>query len=62
MRMGISGFEASFLVGVDAIRAAHGSRLATLAGRRLSGFAVARFVEVGDWFPDCPVVLEFGGV
>jgi hypothetical protein len=60
--MGISGFEPSFLVGIDAIRAAHGSRLAALAGRRLTGFAVARFVEDGDWFADCPVILEFEGV
>ncbi|MDT0345868.1 hypothetical protein [Streptomyces litchfieldiae] len=60
--MGISGFEPSFLVGFEAIRQAHGSRLATLAGRRLTGFAVVRFAEDGDWFSDCPVVLDFDGV
>ncbi|WP_405654981.1 hypothetical protein [Streptomyces sp. NBC_00019] len=60
--MGISGFEPSFLVGVDAIRQAHGSRLAALAGRRLTGFALVRFVEDGDWFADCPVVLDFDGI
>lgn len=60
--MGISGFEPSFLIGVDAIRQAHGSRLATLAGRRLTGFALVRFAEDGDWFADCPVVLDFDGI
>ncbi|MFF6980212.1 hypothetical protein ACFZAV_21325 [Streptomyces sp. NPDC008343] len=60
--MGISDFEPSFLVGLEAVRQAHGSRLATLAGRRLTGFAVVRFAEDGDWFADCPVVLDFDGI
>ncbi|MEV6105356.1 hypothetical protein AB0M28_11670 [Streptomyces sp. NPDC051940] len=60
--MGISGFEPSFLIGVDAIRQVHGSRLATLIGRRLTRFGLVRFVEDGDWFADCPVVLDFDGV
>ncbi|WP_328930132.1 hypothetical protein OG429_02055 [Streptomyces sp. NBC_00190] len=60
--MGISGFKPSFLVGVEAIRQAHGSRLAMLAGRRLTGFALVRFAEDGDWFADCPVVLDFDGI
>lgn len=62
MRMGISGFDPSFLVGIDAIGRAHGPRLAALTGIRLTGFAVVRFVEDGDRFADCPVVLDFGGV
>ncbi|MGW7313926.1 hypothetical protein [Streptomyces sp. NPDC054854] len=60
--MGISGFEPTFLVGFEAIRQAHGSHLATLAGRQLTGFAVVRFAEDGDWFADCPVVLDFDGI
>ncbi|MFJ3823516.1 hypothetical protein [Streptomyces nodosus] len=60
--MGVSGFEPSFLVGFEAIRQAHGPRLAMLAGRRLTGFAVVRFAENGDWFADCPVVLDFDGI
>lgn len=60
--MGISGFEPSFLIGVDAIRQVHGSRLAKLIGRRLTRFALVRFAEDGDWFADCPVVLDFDGV
>ncbi|MFF5482038.1 hypothetical protein ACFY5C_32600 [Streptomyces sp. NPDC012935] len=60
--MGISGFKPSFLVGIEAVRQAHGSRLARLAGRRLTGFVLVRFVEDGDWFADCPVVLDFDGV
>ncbi|WP_236653221.1 hypothetical protein [Streptacidiphilus melanogenes] len=59
---GISGFEPSFLVGVAAARQAHGPRLAALAGRRLTGFAVVRFAEDEDWFAECPVVLDFDGV
>ncbi len=33
-----------------------------LVGRRLTGFALVRFVEDGEWFADCPVVLGFDGV
>ncbi|WKD37432.1 hypothetical protein [Streptomyces xanthophaeus] len=33
--MGISGFEPSFLVGIDAVRHAHGARLAALDGTRV---------------------------
>ncbi|MEU1728533.1 hypothetical protein [Nonomuraea sp. NPDC005692] len=60
--MGVSGFEPTFLVGLEAIRGQHGPGLAALAGRRLSGFALVRFVEDGDWYADCPVVLDFDGV
>lgn len=60
--MGISGFEPLFLVGIDAIRQAHGSRLAALAGRPLTRVALVRFAEDGAWFADCPVVLDFAGV
>ncbi|MFI9202898.1 hypothetical protein [Streptomyces sp. NPDC053048] len=60
--MGISGFKPSFLVGIEAIRQAHGSRLSALVGRRLTGFALVRFVEDGDWFADCPVLLDFDGI
>jgi hypothetical protein len=59
--MGISGFDPAFLTGLDAVRREHGSRLAALAGRRLTGFALVRFAEDGDWFADCPVVLDFDG-
>jgi hypothetical protein len=60
--MGISGFEPVFLVGLDAVRKEHGARLGALRGRRLTGFSLVRFVEDGEWFADCPVVLDFGGV
>ena len=60
--MGISGFEPSFLVGVDAVREEHGSRLASLVGWRLIGFALVRFAEDDDWFADAPVVLDFDGI
>ncbi|MFJ9548093.1 hypothetical protein [Streptomyces erythrochromogenes] len=61
MNMGISDFEPSYLVGIDAVRQAHGPRLAALTGRRLTGFALVRFAEDGDWYADCPVVLDFEG-
>jgi hypothetical protein len=54
--MGIPGFEPIFLVGLEAVREEHGPGLAALGGRRLTGFALVRFVEDGDWFADCPVV------
>lgn len=60
--MGISGFEPTFLVGLGAVRKEHGPGLAALAGRRLTGFAIVCFAEDGDWFADCPVVLDFDGV
>ncbi|MGW6529113.1 hypothetical protein [Streptomyces venezuelae] len=60
--MRIPGFEPSFRIGVDSIRQAHGARLARLAGRRLTGFALVRFAEDGEWFADCPVVLDFDGI
>lgn len=62
MSRGIRGFEPTWLVGVEEVRRVHGPRLAALAGRRLTGFAVVRFVEDGDWFADLPVVLDFDGV
>jgi hypothetical protein len=60
--MGISGFDPVFLTGIGAIRGEHGARLAALAGRCLTGHALVRFVEDGEWFADCPVVLDFDGV
>ncbi|MEV4374993.1 hypothetical protein AB0J71_48660 [Nonomuraea sp. NPDC049637] len=60
--MGISGFEPTFLVGLKAISEEHGPGLAALVGRCLTGFALVRFVEDGDWYADCPVVLDFDGV
>ncbi|WP_221762252.1 hypothetical protein [Nonomuraea sp. WAC 01424] len=60
--MGISGFEPTFLVGLEAVREEHGPGLAALGGRRLTGFALVRFVEDWDWFADCPVVLHFDGI
>jgi hypothetical protein len=62
VHLGIAGFEPAYEVGLDAVRRAHCSRLGALVGRRLTGFAVVRFVEDGDWYADCPVVLDFEGV
>ncbi|MBB6347874.1 hypothetical protein ACWGH8_26525 [Nonomuraea muscovyensis] len=54
--------DASTREGLEAVREEHGAGLAALGGRRLTGFALVRFVEDGDWFADCPVVLDFDGV
>ncbi|RCG31871.1 hypothetical protein DQ384_08285 [Sphaerisporangium album] len=62
MVLGISGFEPTFLVGLKAVRDEHGPGLAALGGRRLTGFALVRFVEDGDWYAECPVVLDFDGI
>ena len=62
MSMGIAGFEPSFVVGIDTIRRTHEARLEELHGRSLTGFALVRFAEDGDWFADCPVVLDFDGI
>jgi hypothetical protein len=59
--MGIAGWDPHWLVGLRAVRAAHGRRLAALGGRHLTGAAVVRFAEDGSWFADCPVVLDFAG-
>lgn len=60
--MGISSFEPTFLVGLETIREEHGPGLAALGGQRLTGFAIVRFIEDGDWYAECPVVLDFDGV
>lgn len=60
--MGICGFEPAFLVGLEAVREAHGPALAALAGRRLTGFALVRFAEDGYRFADRPIVLDFDGI
>jgi hypothetical protein len=60
--MGIQGFEPTYLIGMNTIREAHGARLAALAGRRFTGFALVRFTDDARWFADCPVVLDFDGV
>jgi hypothetical protein len=60
--MGISGFEPTFLVGLDVVREEHKSRLAGLGGRCLSKYALVRCADDGEWFADCPVVLDFDGV
>ncbi|MFI6484541.1 hypothetical protein ACIBH1_41940 [Nonomuraea sp. NPDC050663] len=60
--MGIPGYEPTFLVGLKAIRKQHGPALAALAGRTLTRSAVVRFVEDGDWYAECPVVLGFDGI
>ncbi|MDA0635023.1 hypothetical protein OUY22_16515 [Nonomuraea sp. MCN248] len=60
--MGISGFQPAFVAGLEAVREEHGPGLAALGGRRLTRFALVRFVEDGDWYAECPVVLDFDGV
>ncbi|WP_218004679.1 hypothetical protein [Microtetraspora niveoalba] len=47
--------------GREAITAAHGSRLATLVGRRLTRSLLVWDEDEDAWFPDAPVLLDFEG-
>ncbi|UOX85591.1 hypothetical protein MUY14_27860 [Amycolatopsis sp. FBCC-B4732] len=58
---GIEGYEPRWLSGRGAITAAHGARLAALAGRRLSHAWLAWDLDDDSWFADCPVLLDFSG-
>ncbi|MEU8262815.1 hypothetical protein AB0C02_19575 [Micromonospora sp. NPDC048999] len=58
---GIAGYRPAWLQGRPAIEAAHGQRLAALAGRRLTGVWLVWDLDDDSWFADCPVVLDFAG-
>ncbi|MFG2334901.1 hypothetical protein ACGFMM_35595 [Streptomyces sp. NPDC048604] len=58
---GIEGYRPDWLVGGRAVEAAHGRRLAGLAGRRLSRLWVVWDLGDDEWFADCPVLLDFDG-
>ncbi|MFY1616317.1 hypothetical protein [Micromonospora sp. WMMD736] len=58
---GIAGYQPVWLNGVDEIAARHGHRLRSLVGRRLTSSWLVWNDDPDEWFPDCPVVLDFTG-
>ena len=59
-RFGIQDYEPDWLNGRGSITAAHGRRLAALAGRTLHHIWLVWDLDVDRWFEDAPVVLDFG--
>lgn len=57
----IRGHQPQWLYGRDAITAANGQRLRALAGRRLRHGWLVWDRDAGEWFADCPVLLDFDG-
>lgn len=57
---GIAGYQPHWLRGREATAAAHGTRLAALAGRTLAHVWLVWDLDADDWFADCPVLLDFG--
>ncbi|MBM0255510.1 hypothetical protein [Micromonospora sp. 4G55] len=56
---GISGYRPQWVQARSAIAAAHGRRLAALAGQTLHHVWLVWDLDADEWFPDCPVVLAF---
>ncbi|GAA2366125.1 hypothetical protein [Streptomyces cuspidosporus] len=58
---GIEGYRPHWLSGPRAVGKAHGARLRALAGRTLTRLWVVWDAADDEWFPDCPVLLDFDG-
>ncbi|MEU1617245.1 hypothetical protein ABZ479_08040 [Streptomyces sp. NPDC005722] len=58
---GIEGYRPQWLSGRSAVVAGHGRQLRALVGRRLTHVWLVWDVEDDEWFPDCPVLLDFTG-
>ncbi|MEU5025713.1 hypothetical protein [Streptomyces milbemycinicus] len=58
---GIQGYRPHWTSGPRAVKEVHGVRLRALAGRALTRLWVVWDLEDDEWFPDCPVLLDFGG-
>ncbi|MDW6059048.1 hypothetical protein SAZ11_14720 [Streptomyces sp. FXJ1.4098] len=58
---GIQGYRPHWMRGPRAVRQLHGARLRTLIGRPLARLWVVWDLEDDEWFPDCPVLLDFDG-
>lgn len=57
---GIAGYRPHWLHGLKTVSAAHGRRLAGLAGRTLRHVWLVWDLGADEWFADCPVLLDFG--
>ncbi len=55
------GYRPEWLSSRSQITTVHGTRLARLAGRRLTRALVVWDLDEDEWFPDCPVLLDFEG-
>lgn len=58
---GMEGYRPHWLNGRSAVAADHGRRLRALIGRPLTRGWLVWDVEDDEWFPDCPVLLDFAG-
>ncbi|WP_406327357.1 hypothetical protein [Streptomyces sp. NBC_00203] len=58
---GIAGYGPRWMNGASAVKAAHGERLRALTGRPLTRVWAVWDLHDGEWFADCPVLLDFGG-
>jgi hypothetical protein len=59
-RFGIQGYRPRWLNGRDSITAAHGPRLAGLAGLTLQRAWLVWDLDADEWFTDAPVLMDFG--
>ena len=59
-RFGIQDYQPHWLNGRDSIVAAHGRRLANLAGLTLQHVWLVWDLDDDEWFTDAPVLLDFG--
>jgi hypothetical protein len=58
---GIEGYRPHWMSDPRAVREAHGARLRALADRALTRLWVVWYLQDDEWFPDCPVLLDFDG-
>lgn len=58
---GVPGYQPTWLHARRDVEAAHGARLAALAGRTLTHVWLVWDLDEDEWFADCPVLLDFAG-
>ncbi|MFI0732130.1 hypothetical protein ACH4S9_24515 [Streptomyces sp. NPDC021225] len=58
---GIQDYRPRWMSGPRAVGQVHGARLRTLISRPLTRLWVVWDLEDDEWFPDCPVLLDFDG-
>jgi len=58
---GIESYRPRWLTGRNAVMAAEGERLRALIGRTLTRTWLVWDLQDNEWFPDCPVLLDFDG-
>ncbi|WUH89808.1 hypothetical protein OG900_06495 [Streptomyces sp. NBC_00433] len=58
---GIESYQPQWLAGRNAVMATQGDRLRALIGRALTRAWLVWDLQDNEWFPDCPVLLDFDG-